>query len=119
MWAILALRALLPAGLLGRTLVPGGRVVLEAARLQVELPLSSVLHPVAAVPDQWVAPVQAPQGAHPHPGPHVAMAEVEQLVEEHLVVHWPAGERQHRAQGAADEGALQPGQHHYQPGRCV
>ncbi|MFQ7855350.1 MAG: M56 family metallopeptidase [Flavonifractor plautii] len=29
---------LLPAGLLGRTLVPGGRVVLEAARLQVELP---------------------------------------------------------------------------------
>lgn len=43
MWAILALRALLPAGLLGRTLVPGGRVVLEAARLQVELPLSSVL----------------------------------------------------------------------------
>lgn len=42
-WAILALRALLPAGLLGRTLVPGGRVVLEAARLQVELPLSSVL----------------------------------------------------------------------------
>ena len=42
-WAILALRALLPAGLLGRTLVPGGRVVLEAARLQVELPLTSVL----------------------------------------------------------------------------
>ncbi|MDU3013830.1 M56 family metallopeptidase [Flavonifractor plautii] len=42
-WAILALRALLPAGLLGRTLVPGGRAVLEAARLQVELPLSSVL----------------------------------------------------------------------------
>lgn len=42
-WAILALRALLPAGLLGRTLVPGGRGVLEAARLQVELPLSSVL----------------------------------------------------------------------------
>lgn len=42
-WAILALRALLPAGLLGRPLVPGGRVVLEAARLQVELPLSSVL----------------------------------------------------------------------------
>lgn len=42
-WAILALRALLPVGLLGRTLVPGGRVVLEAARLQVELPLSSVL----------------------------------------------------------------------------
>ena len=42
-WAILALRALLPAGLLGRTLVPGGRVVLEAARLQVELPLSSAL----------------------------------------------------------------------------
>ena len=42
-WAILALRALLPAGLLGRTLVPGWRVVLEAARLQVELPLSSVL----------------------------------------------------------------------------
>ena len=39
-WAILALRALLPAGLLGRTLVPGGRVVLEAARLQVELPLA-------------------------------------------------------------------------------
>ncbi|MFQ7450420.1 MAG: hypothetical protein ACLRNQ_02130 [Flavonifractor plautii] len=37
-WAILALRALLPAGLLGRTLVPGGRAVLEAARLQVELP---------------------------------------------------------------------------------
>ena len=34
-WAILALRALLPAGLLGRTLVPGGRAVLEAARLQV------------------------------------------------------------------------------------
>ena len=27
-WAILALRALLPAGLLGRTLVPGGRAVL-------------------------------------------------------------------------------------------
>ena len=42
-WAILALRALLPAGLLGRTLVPGGRAVLEAARLQVELPLSSAL----------------------------------------------------------------------------
>lgn len=42
-WAILALRALLPAGLLGHTLVPGGRVVLEAARLQVELSLSSAL----------------------------------------------------------------------------
>ena len=78
--------------------------------------LAVVLYPVAAVPDQWVAPVQAPQGAHPHPGPHVAMAEVEQLVEEHLVVHRPVGERQHRAQGAADEGALQPGQHHYPPG---
>ena len=32
-WAILALRALLPAGLLGRTLVPGGRAVLEACLL--------------------------------------------------------------------------------------
>lgn len=56
-WAILALRALLPAGLLGRTLVPGGRVVLEAARLQVELPLSSVLTDRSAFPNPTEAAV--------------------------------------------------------------
>ena len=39
-WAILALRALVPAGLLGRTLVPGGQVVLEAARMAAELGLT-------------------------------------------------------------------------------
>ena len=54
-WAVLALRALVPAGLLGRVLVPGGRVVLEAAKIQVELPLSS------ALADPWtVTEVLAP-----------------------------------------------------------
>ena len=54
-WAVLALRALVPAGLLGRVLVPGGRVVLEAAKIQVELPLSS------ALADPWtVTEVPAP-----------------------------------------------------------
>ncbi len=63
----------------------------------------------SSVPDQWVAPVQAPQGAHPHPGPHVAMAEVEQLVEEHLCRHRPVGERQHRAQGPQTKALSSPG----------
>ena len=42
-WAILALRVLLPAGLLGRALIPGGQVVLEAAKAWVERGLSSAL----------------------------------------------------------------------------
>ena len=49
-WAILALRALLPAGLLDRALVPGGRALLEAARLAAERGLGSALtDPYAAV----------------------------------------------------------------------
>ena len=60
-WAVLALRALVPAGLLGRVLVPGGRVVLEAAKIQVELPLSS------ALADPWtVTEVLAPIPLFPH-----------------------------------------------------
>ena len=66
-WAILALRALLPAGLLGRTLVPGGRVVLEAARLQVELPLSSVLTDPYGV-TEVLAPVPLFPRGLPAPG---------------------------------------------------
>jgi len=42
-WAILALRIVLPAGLLGRSLLPEGRMVLETARLTVEANLSSAL----------------------------------------------------------------------------
>ena len=42
-WAILALRVLLPTGLLGRALLPGGQVVLEAAKAWVERGLSSAL----------------------------------------------------------------------------
>ena len=42
-WVILALRVLLPAGLLGRSLLPEGRMVLETARLTVEANLSSAL----------------------------------------------------------------------------
>lgn len=42
-WAILAVRLLLPAGLLGRTLLPGLNVVLEAVKAEVESRLSSVL----------------------------------------------------------------------------
>ena len=42
-WAILALRILLPAGLLGRSLLPLGRVTLEAAKSSIELPLGSAL----------------------------------------------------------------------------
>ena len=42
-WVILALRVLLPAGLLGRSLLPEGRMVLEIARLTVEANLSSAL----------------------------------------------------------------------------
>ena len=42
-WAILALRLLLPAGLLGRSLLPLGRVTLEAAKASIELPLASAL----------------------------------------------------------------------------
>lgn len=66
-WAILALRALLPAGLLGRTLVPGGRVVLEAARLQVELPLSSALTDPYSV-TEVLAPVPLFPRGLPAPG---------------------------------------------------
>lgn len=66
-WAILALRALLPAGLLGRTLVPGGRVVLEAARLQVELPLSSALTDPYGV-TEVLAPVPLFPRGLPAPG---------------------------------------------------
>ena len=66
-WAILALRALLPAGLLGRTLVPGGRVALEAARLQVELPLSSVLTDPYGV-TEVLAPVPLFPRGLPAPG---------------------------------------------------
>ena len=55
-WAILALRALLPAGLLDRALVPGGRALLEAARLAAERGLGSALtDPYAAV--EVLAPV--------------------------------------------------------------
>ena len=42
-WAILALRVLLPAGLLGRFLLPEGRMVLETAKLTAEAKLSSTL----------------------------------------------------------------------------
>lgn len=42
-WVILALRLLLPAGLLGRTLIPGLNVLLEAAKTGVETHLSSTL----------------------------------------------------------------------------
>lgn len=42
-WAILAARLLLPAGLLGRTLFPGLNVVLEAAKTGVESRLASAL----------------------------------------------------------------------------
>ena len=42
-WAILALRVLLPAGLLGRSLVPLGRLTLEGAKTSMELPLASAL----------------------------------------------------------------------------
>ena len=42
-WAILAVRLLLPAGLLGRTLLPGLNVVLEAAKTGVESRLASAL----------------------------------------------------------------------------
>ena len=66
-WAILALRALLPAGLLGRTLVPGGRAVLEAARLQVELPLSSALTDPYGV-TEVLAPVPLFPRGLPAPG---------------------------------------------------
>lgn len=66
-WAILALRALLPAGLLGHTLVPGGRVVLEAARLQVELSLSSALTDPYGV-TEVLAPVPLFPRGLPAPG---------------------------------------------------
>ena len=42
-WAILALRILLPAGLLGRALMPEGRLVLETAKLAAESRLTSAL----------------------------------------------------------------------------
>lgn len=42
-WGILALRILLPAGVLGRSLFPWGRVALEAAKTAVEGGLSSAL----------------------------------------------------------------------------
>ena len=42
-WAILALRLLLPAGLWGRTPLPGLSVVLEAVKTGVESHLSSAL----------------------------------------------------------------------------
>ena len=49
-WAVFALRALIPAGLWGRVLVPGGRTLLEAARLAAERGLGSALTaPYAAV----------------------------------------------------------------------
>ena len=55
-WGIFALRALLPAGLLGRTLVPGGRVLLEAVKTAAELPLSSALSDPYTIP-RVLAPV--------------------------------------------------------------
>ena len=55
-WGIFALRALLPAGLLGRTLVPGGRVLLEAIKTAAELPLSSALSGPYTIP-RVLAPV--------------------------------------------------------------
>lgn len=42
-WAILAIRLLLPAGFFGRTLIPGLDVALEAAKTGAESSLSSVL----------------------------------------------------------------------------
>ena len=42
-WLIFALRALVPAGLLGRTLLPWGQVALEALRMAVERGLGSAL----------------------------------------------------------------------------
>lgn len=42
-WAILALRVLLPDGLLGRSLLPEGRMVLETAKLAAEANLTSAL----------------------------------------------------------------------------
>lgn len=55
-WAILALRVLLPAGLLGRSLLPEGRMVLETAKLTAEANLSSTLTPPYTV-TEVTAPV--------------------------------------------------------------
>ena len=66
-WAILALRALLPAGLLGRTLVPGGQVVLEAARMAAEGRLSSALTDLYT-PAAVTAPVPLFPHGLPAPG---------------------------------------------------
>ncbi|WP_291257577.1 M56 family metallopeptidase [Flavonifractor sp.] len=66
-WAILALRALVPAGLLGRTLVPGGQVVLEAARMAAEGRLSSALTDLYT-PAAVTAPVPLFPRSLPAPG---------------------------------------------------
>ena len=66
-WAILALRALVPAGLLGRTLVPGGQVVLEAARMAAEGRLSSALTDLYT-PAAVTAPVPLFPHGLPAPG---------------------------------------------------
>ena len=55
-WAILAIRLLLPAGLFGRALIPGINVVLEAAKTGAESHLSSALTVPYAV-TEVVAPV--------------------------------------------------------------
>lgn len=55
-WAILALRVLLPAGLLGRFLLPEGRMVLETVKLAAEANLSSALTPPYTV-TEVTAPV--------------------------------------------------------------
>lgn len=66
-WAVFALRALIPAGLWGRVLVPGGRTLLEAARLAAERGLGSALTaPYAAVEVQAPVPL-FPRGL-PAPG---------------------------------------------------
>ena len=66
-WAILALRALVPAGLLGRTLVPGGQVALEAARMAAEGRLSSALTDLYT-PAAVTAPVPLFPRGLPTPG---------------------------------------------------
>ena len=66
-WAILALRALVPGGLLGRTLVPGGQVVLEAARMAAEGRLSSALTDLYT-PAAVTAPVPLFPHGLPAPG---------------------------------------------------
>ena len=66
-WALLGLRALLPAGLLDRALVPGGRVALETAKTWVERGLSSALTDPYGTTQVWAPVPIFPRGL-PAPG---------------------------------------------------